>query len=497
MTAENSLVKLYTDTFGSAPASITPLAGAGSNRRYFRLQRANSAAEATPESVIGTIGEDVTENTAFIKLSAALAGAGLPVPRVLAVGENAACYLQNDLGDVSMFDILSRTRTSDGFTPDTCRLLEECIRMLPHIQFTGGEAVDFNCCFPESSLTSAQILRDLNYFKYNFLKLAGIELDEPALDRDFERLHAVILSRTENCRTFMVRDFQSRNVMIQDNRPYLIDFQGGRRGPVEYDVASFLWQARAGIPDELRSRLIAAYIDEASAVSKTFNPAEFSQSLPYFVLFRSLQTLGAYGFRGLTERKPHFLRSIPAAINSTGSQLENNGFQSTFPAICDAIGKVKQTAWLRDLKTLIDIPPFDGLTITVASFSYKKGIPIDLSGNGGGFAFDCRAIHNPGRYEPYKQLTGRDAPVKEFLERNGEIFEFLSHVYALTDASISRYLKRGFSSLCVNFGCTGGQHRSVYSAEATARHIAATFHAVRVVLCHKEQQIIEVIPPAK
>lgn len=277
----------------------------------------------------------------------------------------------------------------------------------------------------------------------------------------------------------MYRDFQSRNIMIHGGKPWLIDFQGGRRGPVEYDLVSFLWQARARFTPEMRRQLVEEYLRSARRY-RSFDEKAFDRRLQYFVLFRTLQVLGAYGYRGYFEHKAHFVQSIPMAIDNLRALLAENDF-ADMPYLVDL------------LRRMIALPLFelseeaDELTVRITSFSYKKGIPEDASGNGGGFVFDCRAIHNPGRYDEYKQLTGMDEPVINFLDKEEAMQDFLEHVYGIVDYSVEKYRSRGFKNLMVNFGCTGGQHRSVYSAEHLAAHLREKF-GVKVVLTHREQR---------
>lgn len=489
------LTQLYVDEFGSVPAEVFPLAGAGSNRKYFRLTAPADAGEEVPGAVIGTVGTDAAENRAFISLSAHFAERGLPVPRVLAVSADGLKYLQSDLGSLSLFDALAEGRASGSFSSDEERMVEEAVRLLPHIQIQGASELDFSVCFPAPAMDAQMIRNDLNYFKYNFLKSSGVEFSESAIDSELNALGALLEADASEASTFMVRDFQTRNIMIHNGAPYLIDFQGGRRGPMEYDLASFLWQAKARFPQPLRERMINAYVEEAAKVSPDFSEESFRGRLPRFVLFRMLQTLGAYGFRGWSEGKPHFLQSIPAGVDGVVELLESEWFRShgvgeSYPALTELLRRVAKSEKVQAVRELCAVGGFDGLTVTVSSFSYKKGHPADLSGNGGGFLFDCRAVHNPGRYDEYKPLTGRDEPVIRFLEENGEIFTFLSHVYPLVDASVERYLSRGFNSLSVGFGCTGGRHRSVYSAEATARHLAEKYPEARILLHHREQHLM-------
>jgi hypothetical protein len=243
--------------------------------------------------------------------------------------------------------------------------------------------------------------------------------------------------------------------------------------------------------------------------------------LSLFVLFRTLQVLGAYGFRGYFEHKQHFIDSIPPAIENLRDLLALRPEVLPYPYLRDVLTRlvalpqftpaqpkpVQRTDGYkttdRDVYTAhpqdgpATFSKYDGkgpLVVRVYSFSYRKGIPEDTSGNGGGYVFDCRSTHNPGRYEPYKQLTGLDEPVIRFLEDDGEIVEFLEHVYALADKHVARYIQRGFTDLMFCFGCTGGQHRSVYSAQHLAEHIHEKF-GIEVHVTHREQGIIQSLSP--
>lgn len=465
---KQKLTELYKAQFGSKPTEIDEIPGSGSNRRYFRLH-------GSP-TVIGVIGTCVEENEAFIYLADHFGDKGLPVPKVIACSDDKLAYLQTDLGDEILFKAIEKGRQTKSFSFEEKELLSKTIRLLPDIQFNGAVGLDFSRCFPSSHFDVRTIMWDLNYFKYCFLKATGLEFDESKLEDDFQAL-AEVLMRSQSS-TFMYRDFQSRNVMLKDGSPWFIDFQGGRKGPFYYDVASFLWQAKAGFPQSLREELINIYI-EALRKYKPVDEDYFREQLRHFVLFRTLQVLGAYGFRGYFEKKPHFMQSVPYAIANLKELLTKD-----FPEY-PYLTKV--------LNDLINLKQFSDqtkktLTVRVMSFAYKKGIPNDASGNGGGFVFDCRAINNPGKYDRYKPFNGLDEQVITFLEDDGEITDFLEHCYALVDASVARYMERGFTSLMIAYGCTGGQHRSVYSAQHTAEHISKKFN-VKVELVHREQNI--------
>ncbi len=469
---QNVLIKLYESYVGHAPASIDELPSSGSNRRYFRLKGSDG-------SLIGVIGTNPMENEAFLSFDDHFEKAGLPVPRVVAVADDRMSYLQEDLGDTLLFNAIEKGRLTRVFSPAERDLLVKTIRLLPDFQFKGARGLDFSKCYPAECFDRRSIMWDLNYFKYCFLKATGLEFDEDRLEDDFNRLTDVLMASADD-ETFMYRDFQSRNVMIKDGDPWFIDFQGGRRGPCYYDVASFLWQAKANFSDNIRKELITEYIDAVQKY-KPIRTEDFLSILRHFVLFRVMQVLGAYGFRGYFEKKPHFMQSVPFAIANLRSLIEEQPF-AEYPYLNDMLMR------LVNLKQFTSDDQKRLLTVRVMSFAYKKGIPNDPTGNGGGYVFDCRAVNNPGKYERYKPFTGLDRQVIEFLEEDGEILTFLEHCYALVDATVERYMERGFTNLMVSFGCTGGQHRSVYSAQHLAEHLNKKYN-VKVELIHREQDI--------
>lgn len=470
----HQLVHLFQSCFGEAPAAIAPVVGAGSSRRYYRFTLADG------RSCIGTVGTSAVENEAFMYMSRAFAAMGLPVPEVLAVSEDGMRYLQSDAGPVALFDLLAPSGAAN--TDEVVRLLGRVMDHLAAFHNADCSGFDFSKCYPRAAMDHRSVMWDLNYFKYCYLKPAGIEFDEERLEDDFATLASLIGQCGHDC--IMLRDCQSRNVMVApDGDVVFIDFQGARRGNSLYDVVSFLWQARAAFSPELRRQLFDRYL-----LSCGLSPGERAareRRLPLFVLLRTLQVLGAYGFQGLIHRKEHFVKSIPAALDNLRSLLEQ---QSDFASLSS------MPELLRILQAMVrrtdEVAAAGGrLVVTVGSFAYKMGLPVDNSGNGGGFVFDCRALHNPGRYDKYKPLTGMDGPVIEFLESRGEVGPFLDAVYSLVDTSVERYQRRGFTSLSVAFGCTGGRHRSVYCAERLADHLAAEFPDIMVRLIHREQKI--------
>ncbi len=465
----------------SGTQTIQKIAGSGSNRQYIRQT------DAEGRNVIRVVGTNHDENHAFLTMARHFEQAGLAVPHVLSVSEDEMEYVLQDLGDTLLFDYIADGRESGCFSEREQSMLSRTIRALAHVQVEGAKGLDWSVCYPVPTLDERSVRWDLNYFKYCFLKGTRIEFSEPHLEDEFNRLTSAILGAASPVETFLYRDFQSRNVMIYQNTPYFIDFQGGRRGPIYYDVASFLWQARANFPQSLREKLILDYVAELHSISDF----RFDRSvLDEFVLFRTLQVLGAYGYRGYFERKQHFLQSIPAAIRNLYDLL-CSAMGDRYPylhRLADQLSATLSPSPSQSSSTSVPSSSDSPLQVTVYSFSFRRGIPEDASGNGGGYVFDCRSTHNPGRYDQYKQLTGLDQPVIDFLEQDGEILTFLDHAWKLVDQHVERFMQRGFTHLQVSFGCTGGQHRSVYSAEATAKHLHSKY-GIHVHLIHRERGI--------
>lgn len=463
------LISLFTTYTGKKNPIVEALPSSGSNRKYFRLQ-------LDQISLIGVHGESRDENRAFILLAEHFSQQQLNIPKVLSVSEDEMFYLQEDLGDTHLFDVIKGGRLTGVFSHDEKEKLHQTISLLADFQYKGARNLDFSVCYPLSEFNHRSVMWDLNYFKYSFLKTTGMDFREDLLENDFEKMAGILLKNPTE--TFMYRDFQSRNVMLVKEIPYFIDFQGGRKGPVYYDVASFLWQAKANYPAELRDELITTYITSLRK-HRPVDEGDFFNQLRHFVLFRTLQVLGAYGFRGYFEKKPHFIQSVPFALNNLRDLLKD-GFDE-YPYLCNLLQE------MTDLKQFADTRRRE-LEVRVYSFAYKKGIPDDGSGNGGGYVFDCRAINNPGKYERYNNVTGLDEPVIKFLEDDGEIVTFLNAIYPLVDQHVKRYMERNFTHLMVSFGCTGGQHRSVYAAQRVAEHISRKF-GIKVSLIHREQNV--------
>ncbi len=471
----DALIALYTRTFGRAPSQVSPLFADGSQRPYFRMRGAE------PESVIGVHGPDHDENRAFLSFSRTFRGLGLPVPAILAEEGDLGLWIEEDLGDTTLFSALSAARTSEGsaFPASMVTAYERVVDLLPRFQVEGGRAIDFNVAYPRAAFDEQSMRWDLNYFKYHFLKLAHIPFNEQRLENDFDRLIAHLL--TADTSGFLYRDFQSRNVMLRDGAPWFIDYQGGRRGAPQYDIASLLYDAKADLPDDLRTPLLARWA-RAYAGLTGVEPARLLEHYRGYVLVRIMQAMGAYGYRGFFERKPRFLESVPYAARNVAGLLEA-GLPVELPEVERVFHRVVE-AWAGRRSPLAALP---GLTVHVRSFSYRQGLPPDESGHGGGHVFDCRALPNPGRLPEFAHATGRESSVAAFLEAVPGTEAFWSHVAALVDAHVVNFRERGFEYLSVAFGCTGGQHRSVYFAERLARHRRERFPDVTVKLEHVQE----------
>jgi aminoglycoside/choline kinase family phosphotransferase len=473
----DALVDLYTRTFGCAPAEVARLTADGSQRTYLRMRG------SAPATVIGAHGPDPDENRAFLSFTRTFRALGLPVPEIFAAAEGLGIWLAEDLGDTTLFGALGAARREagrgEGFPAGVVAAYERVVDLLPRFQVEGGRAIDFSVAYPRPAFDEQSMRWDLNYFKYHFLKLAHVPFNEQRLENDFDRLIEHLLAADAG--HFLYRDFQSRNIMLRDGAPWFIDYQGGRRGAAQYDIASLLYDAKADLPEALRERLLARYVAAFAAMAGVA-PGRFLEHYRGYVLIRIMQAMGAYGYRGFFERKPRFLESVPYAARNVAGLLQG-GLPVALPEVEEVFRRIVE-GWADRGEAVAGRP---GLTVQVRSFSFRAGLPPDDSGHGGGHVFDCRALPNPGRHPEYAEASGRDAAVVAFLETAPETAAFWSHVAGLVDAHVADFRARGFTHLSVAFGCTGGQHRSVYFAERLARHLRARFPGVTVRLEHMEE----------
>ena len=462
--------KLFIQYSGKNPDEIIALPPSGSYRQYYRLKSAS-------DTFIGAYNEDAKENKAFIAFTKSFLSLELNVPKVLAENLDENVYLLQDLGDTTLLSYIGQEDDS-LYSEPSIEMYKKTLEQLPLFQVGGGKIIDYSVAYPRHAFDKQSMMWDLNYFKYYFLKLARVPFDEQALEDDFQTFSDYLLKA--DCNYFLYRDFQSRNVMIHNNEPYFIDYQGGRKGALQYDIASILFEAKTSLNAETREDLLEHYLQALSKQIK-FDKKEFLEFYYAYVYIRIMQAMGAYGFRGLYEKKELFLQSIPKALDHMQWLRSNVRLAIQLPAL--------EKVWdcliaSQEIRALADKAV--GLTVCVNSFSYRRGIPVDESPNGGGFVFDCRALHNPGRYDQYKQLCGKDQPVIDFLAAEPEVGNFLSSVKSIVDNSIETYIRRGFKNLMVNFGCTGGQHRSVYSAEQLSAYVKNKYPKVNVILRHRE-----------
>jgi aminoglycoside/choline kinase family phosphotransferase len=452
------LKKLFETHFQSPVERVQPLQGqlGGSGRNIIRLSAGN-------RSAIGILYPVREENAAFLEFSRHFRKHGLPVPEIYGEDLSKGAYLEEDLGDTSLFEYLSKNRNGVSVAPEVIEAYRKVVDILPRFQVEAGRGLNYKVCYPRSSFDRQSIAWDLNYFKYYFLRLAGIPFNEQALENDFARLTKFLLSANHDY--FLYRDFQSRNIMLREGQPFFLDYQGGRKGALQYDIASLLYDAKADLPPELRQQLLDHYLEKLSRFVDLKRDV-FMQHYYAYVYVRIMQAMGAYGFRGFYERKPHFLQSVPYALRNIRWLLHHAELPIALPALMDAfktmVGSEKLQNFASESKNLV---------VRIYSFSFHQGLPKDETGHGGGFVFDCRALRNPGREERYKDLTGRDTAVSDYLDRQEGVEAFWNNVVALVDSSVTGYQSRGFKSLMVSFGCTGGQHRSVFFAERLARYL--------------------------
>lgn len=461
---EAALRELYKRSFGGAPDAVEPLTGDGSARRLFRLRGART--------VIGAIGPDPSENRAFLAFSRHFRACGLKVPEIYAEDASARVYLEEDLGETTLFQYLSAERRGEAVPEPVAAFYRKVVGDLPRFQVDAGRALDYSVCYPRGSFDRQSMLWDLNYFKYYFLRLAGVPFDEQALEDDFARFADWLLGAPGEF--FLYRDFQSRNVMVRDGEPWFIDYQGGRRGALQYDAASLLYDGKADLPFALREELLERYLEAVSARASV-DRAAFLARYPGFVLIRIMQAMGTYGLRGFYERKTHFLASIPYAVRNLERLLREHELPVALPALSAVWRRLVTSSQLR-LYGAASL----ALTVRVQSFSFKSGVPADERGHGGGFVFDCRALPNPGREKRFAPLTGRDAAVAAYLAGEPGVAGFIERAAALVEASAENYRARNFTDLFAAFGCTGGRHRSVYCAEALALRLRARGLAVEL-----------------
>lgn len=471
MEIRQQIEKLYKTHSGKQPELFLALPGSGSDRMYFRVGKPG-------QTVIAVYNPHRAENDAFCYMSGHFRNAGLPVPEILAVDQSGLFFLQTDLGDQNLFSLLEKCETPQQLK----KLLIPAVEMLPRFQFQAAEGFDFNRCIGRKMFDAKAMHWDLSYFKYFFLKIKNIDFDEDLLEKDFERFTSVLSPVTFN--TLMYRDFQSRNIMVHEGKYWYIDFQGAKAGPVQYDLVSLLYQAKARIDASTRNQLVDRYIESASPFSN-FDDDAFRWLLPGFVLLRSLQVLGAYGFRGYIEKKQHFIQSIPLALQNVLQLLHQNPEFESYPELFRVL-----TLITAQIEPVIDIPAKTKiLVVDVNSFSYKTGIPSDPFGNGGGFVFDCRFIPNPGRDPKYHALTGNDQPVIQYLDLQPAAQQLIQSAFLLVKPAVLNYLDRKFSHLMISFGCTGGQHRSVYCASRFAKLLTEQFPCIEVHLSHQNPEV--------
>lgn len=477
MKNKDTLKIIFEKWAGEKVSDLRHIPQSGSYREYYRIS-------GNDKTAIGVYNEDLKENKAFLTFSKHFASVGLRVPKVLAEDKGGMCYLLSDLGDESLFDFLDKKRKLVGVFPGTViEAYKAVLNQLPKFQINASKFLDYSVCYPREAFDKQSMMWDLSYFKYYFLKLAKIPFDEQLLEDDFNRFTNFLLKADSDF--FLYRDFQSKNIMMVKGAPHFIDYQGGRKGALQYDVASLLYDSKANIPADVKDILLDHYLQILEKYL-IFNKNEWIEFYRGFVLIRLMQAMGAYGFRGFYERRTQFLKSIPYALKQLDNIVKNNLFPAGFPYLEKVFRSLVVSKELikyrREFNTLVP------LNVEIVSFSYHKGLPENVHGNGGGFIFDCRGIHNPGRYERFKNKTGKDVEVTNFLKSGGEADEFLHNAIQISEQTVDKYLNREFRNLQIAFGCTGGQHRSVYCAERMAENLKEKYEdKIKIKIVHREQ----------
>jgi len=466
----NILNRLFDERFRSPVTHVHPLQGqlGGSGRQIISLSNEKNTA-------IGIVYGVREENVAFLEFSKHFRTHGLPVPEIYGEDLDHGVYLEEDLGNTTLYEFLSKNRDAVTIAPTVVEAYRKVVAILPRFQVEAGRDVNYEACYPIGSFDRQSVAWDLNYFKYYFLRLAGVPFNEQALEDDFGRLTDFLMTAERHY--FLYRDFQSRNIVLRDRQPYFVDYQGGRKGALQYDIASLLFDAKADLPPDLRQQLLDHYLDALSGYIKVDREA-FMKHYYAYVYVRILQALGAYGFRGFYERKQHFLQSVPFAMKNLRWLLHHVTLSIELPTLMAAFQSMLASEKLQGLAGQAE-----PLTLRIFSFSFHQGAPKDETGHGGGFVFDGRSLPNPGSEERFKALTGKDAPVIEYLNQQESVHQFMASVMSLVDASVASYRERGFKNLMVSFGCTGGQHRSVYLAEQLSKHFRAR-NGVEVAVRH-------------
>ncbi|MCC6186809.1 MAG: phosphotransferase [Chitinophagaceae bacterium] len=476
ITETDSLVleQLFEDHFGIKAESVSIIPMSGSDRRYYRIGAGSTTA-------IGTFNQNIAENNSFYYFTDLFRKHEINVPEIYKTGKDRRYYLQQDLGNTTLFDELQ----NKGLCDEVKEYYKMSLEQLAKLQWMAGREADYNQCFGTKQFDEKAISADFLYFKYYFADLQKIVYDKTELTEEIEEI-SKDLGRIQP-KMLMYRDFQSRNIMLYDDKVYFIDYQGCMQGPPQYDIASLLWQAKAQLPQKWKDELLNSYITSLNnlpmaKVDEMYLRRGYSQ----FVMLRLVQVLGAYGFRGLLERKPHFISSISPALQNLATFLDDNPQIPSYPKMRGLLENISSKEIQKNYET-VQAKTESKLKVIINSFSYKKGIPKDETENGGGFVFDCRGILNPGRIETYKKLSGLDELVQYYLLTETEMPNFLEHIYAITDISIVDYLHRDFESLQINFGCTGGQHRSVFAAEKLAMHLRTKYN-LTVTINHTNQK---------
>lgn len=457
MDIRTTVEQAYLKWRGTAPGIITRLPQSGSDRVYFRLLYGD-------EHVIGAYNPSREENDAFVGFSNHFRSKGLPVPEIYVYYPDERVYFLEDLGDSNLFTWLAQRSDEERFNQETEALFLTVASDLVRIQTEGIKGLDLSLCYPHRSFDRQSMVWDLNYYKYMFLKLIGAPFNEIKLERDFEALTRFLLDAGQEY--FLFRDFQTANIMIRDGKPWYIDYQGGRLGAPQYDIASLVYDAKAYIPSGIREKTLERHLDLFAAA--TGKPREsLAKYSGAFTLIRLMQALGAFGFRGLHENKPTFSESIVPAVELMNDLLWGGKLHIDLPELTKASESVPLQRKYRILSHYQEL-----VKINIESFSYVRGRSVNYD-TGSGFVFDCRGLRNPVLESDLRERTGLDPEVAEFFGNDDEAVAFAGDCSNIIRNTLPMMRRKGILEIHAAFGCVGGQHRSVWCAARVASMLSA------------------------
>jgi aminoglycoside/choline kinase family phosphotransferase len=342
MDTSEIILEGYREIFGNSDLKITALPGSGSDRKYFRI-------EAGGKTLIGAYNPVPEENEAFIGFTEHFAAKGLNVPEIYGYLPDKHIYFLSDLGDINLYKWLKGRPDITNFNEETKDLFRRILDHLILFQTIGVEGLNLDLCYPHRSFDRQSMMWDMNYFKYMLLKFLAVPFNERRLEHDFNSLADYLLQAGQDY--FLYRDFQSANIMIKDDEPWFIDYQGGRKGAPQYDVASLLYDAKIPMLASNRDELLRYYVGKFCAVSHE-DEHKFAGYFAGFSMIRIMQALGAFGFRGLYEQKPTFTESIVPGVNLLQEVIMTAEINLRLPELHNSVRLISGTTMFGTLSSI-------------------------------------------------------------------------------------------------------------------------------------------------